>query len=60
MNILFIISASIAIKKCNEILIKLTSNGIHIDCILTENAKKMIKKNDLKKIIKDKIFRNKF
>jgi phosphopantothenoylcysteine decarboxylase/phosphopantothenate--cysteine ligase len=60
MNILFIISASIAIKKCNEILIKLTSNGIHIDCILTENAKKMIKKNDLKKIIKGKIFSNNF
>ena len=42
MKILFIISASIAIKKCAEILEILSSKNISIDCIVTKNAKKMI------------------
>ena len=40
MKILFIITASIAIKKCNEIFKDLNSKKILIDCIVTENAKK--------------------
>ena len=43
MKILFIMTASIAIRKCSEILKQLTSNQISIDCIVTNNAKKMIK-----------------
>ena len=46
MKILFIISASIAIKKCSGILRHLSSQKIFIDCIVTNNAKKMININE--------------
>ena len=58
MKILFIITASVAIQKCSEILKQLTSNQISIDCIFTDNAKKMINLDGLQKIIKGKIFTN--
>jgi phosphopantothenoylcysteine decarboxylase/phosphopantothenate--cysteine ligase len=58
MKILFIVTASIAIKKCNEIFKKLTLNQIQIDCIITDNAKKMINLKDLQKTIKGKIYTN--
>ena len=58
MKILFIITASIAIQKCSEILKQLTSNQIIIDCIFTDNAKKMINPKDVQKIIKGKVFTN--
>ena len=58
MKILFIITASIAIKKCNEILKELKDNNILVDCILTDNAKKMITISDLKKNINGKIYTN--
>ena len=51
MKILFIISASVAIKKCAEILETLSSNNILIDCIVTKNSKKMMDLKKLKKII---------
>jgi len=56
MKILFIISASIAIKKCNEILGLLSNQKIYIDCIVTDNAKKMTNLKGLKKNIKGKIY----
>ncbi len=56
MNILFIITGSIAISKCYEILDKLRENKINIDCILTDNAKKLINIKKLKKNISGKIF----
>lgn len=58
MRILFIITASIAIKKCNEILKQLTSNKIIVNCIVSDNAKKMIDLKNLQKIIKGKVFTN--
>ena len=58
MKILFIMTASIAIKKCNEILKNLTSQNILIDCIFTDNAKKLFNLNKLKKKIKGKIYTN--
>ena len=58
MKILFIITASVAIQKCNEIIKQLTSNQISIDCIFTDNAKKMISIKSLQKIIKGKVFTN--
>jgi len=58
MKILFIITASIAILKCYKILKQLKSNEISIDCIITNNAKKMIDHKILKKNIKGKIFTN--
>ena len=56
MKILFIISGSIAIKKCEEIFEILSSKNISIDCIVTKNAKKMIDLKKLKKIISGKIY----
>ena len=56
MRILFIISASIAIKRCYEILEKLSSRNIFIDCIVTNNAKKMSNLSKFQKIIKGKIY----
>ena len=58
MQILFIITGSIAIKKCYKILDILTSKNILIDCIVTDNAMKMINLKNLKKKIKGKIFNN--
>ena len=59
MKILFIITASIAIKKCNEILKELSLNKIKVDCILTDNALKMTDIKKLKKIIMGKVYTNK-
>ena len=56
MKILFIISGSIAIKKCEEIFEILSSKNISIDCIVTKNAKKMMDLKKLKKIISGKIY----
>ena len=56
MKMLFIISASIAIKKCNVILKALSNQQIFINCIVTNNAKKMTNLEDLKKSIKGKIY----
>ena len=59
MKILFIITASIAIKKCNEILKQLLLNNIEVDCIVTQNALKMINLKKLKENIKGKVYTNK-
>ena len=59
MKVLFIISASVAIAKCNVILKQLSLNQIEIDCVLTDNAKKMIDIKKLKKNISGKIYTNK-
>ena len=58
MKILFIISGSIAIKKCPEILKLLSSEKILIDCIITDNAKKMTKLKEIEKNIGGNIFIN--
>jgi len=59
MKILFVITASVAIKKCNEILKNLSSHSISIDCIVTDNAIRMINIQKLKTIIKGKVYTNK-
>ena len=59
MKILFIITASIAIKKCNEILKNLSLKNVNIDCIMTDNALKMVDIKKLKKNISGKIYTNK-
>jgi len=56
MKILFIISASIAIKKCYGILEQLTNRQIFIDCIVTNNSKKIANIKELKKNIIGKIY----
>ena len=55
MKLLFIISGSIAAKKCPMILKELSRQKVYIDCIVTNNAKKIIKKNILQKCIKGRI-----
>ena len=56
MKLLFIISGSIAVKKCPIILKKLSDKKVHINCIITNSAKKMIDKKIIQKFIKGKIF----
>ena len=56
MKLLFIISGSIAAKKCPIILKKLSSNKIHINCIMTNSAKKIINKKIIQKNIKGKVY----
>jgi len=55
-KILFIISSSIAAKKCESIIKLLVDNKIEIKIILTENSKKMINISKLKKITNGKIY----
>ncbi len=56
MKILFIISSSIAVIKCEEIFKILKKNNIHIDCILTEKSKKFINYKKLKSYISGKFY----
>ena len=56
MKLLLIISGSIAAKKCPMILKELSRQKVYIDCIVTNNAKKIIKKNILQKCIEGRIF----
>ena len=56
MRLIFIISGSIALKKCKNILQKLSSKDVYIDCILTNNASRMLKFKSLKKFIKGEVF----
>ena len=58
MRILFIITASIAIQKCKDILNQLTTHQILIYCIFSDNATKMINIKDFQKIINGKVFTN--
>lgn len=56
MKILFIITGSIAISKCNDILKILKQKKIKVNCILTDNAMKLIKISILKKNILGKVY----
>ena len=56
MNLLFIISGSIAAKKSKFILEDLLKKNIYVDCIITNSAKKLIKPKIIQKTIRGKIF----
>ena len=56
MSLLFIITGSIAISRCYEILNLLKSYKIETDIILTNNAKKLINISKLKKSISGKVY----
>jgi len=60
MKLLFIISRSIAVKKCSIILKKLSDKTVHLNCIITNSAKTLINKKIIQKCIKGKIFRDSF
>ena len=56
MKLLFIITGSIAVSKCFEILDELKKNKIKINCIITNSARKLLNINKLKKSVSGKIY----
>ena len=56
MKLLFIITGSIAVSKCFEILDELKKNKVNVSCIITNNAKKLLNINKLKKILSGNIY----
>lgn len=56
MNLLFIMTGSVALKKCKDILNVLKNEKVIVDCILTKNAKKMIDIKKIKKNILGKVY----
>ena len=56
MKILFIITGSIAVSKCFEIFNELKKNRIRVNCIITNNAKKLLNINNLKNSISGNIY----
>ena len=56
MKILFIITGSIAVSKCYDILSALKKNKIEVNCLITNNAKKLLNTLKIKKNISGKIY----
>ena len=56
MKILFIITGSVAVSRCYEILEKLKKHKVDVDCALTTNAKKLISISKLRNNITGKIY----
>ena len=56
MKILFIITGSVAVSRCYEILEKLNHLKVEVDCVITNNAKKLVSISKLQNNIKGKIY----
>ena len=56
MKILFIITGSVAVSRCYEILEKLKKLRVNVDCVLTTNAKKLVHISELRNNITGKIY----
>ena len=56
MKVLFIITGSIAVSRCFEVLDELKKNKVKVSCIITNNARKLLNINKLKKIIIGNIY----
>ena len=56
MKILFIITGSIAASKCYDILNALKKNKIEVNCIITNNVKKLLNTSKIKQNITGKIY----
>ena len=56
MKLLFIITGSIAVSRCFEVLNELKKNKFKVSCIITNNARKLLNTNQLKKSISGKIY----
>lgn len=56
MKILFIITGSVAISRCYEILKKLKNLKVEVDCTLTDNAKKLVSISKLRNNITGKVY----
>ena len=59
MKILFIITGSVAVSRCYEILEKLKKHKVDVDCVLTTNAKKLVSISKLRNNITGKIYTDK-
>ena len=59
MKLLFIITSSIAAIKSKKILEKLSNKNVYIDCIVTENTKKIINHHKLKAVINGRVYTDK-
>jgi len=55
-KILFIITGSVAVSKCYDILFQFKKEKIVVDCVITNNAKKLLNIVKLKKNIFGKIY----
>jgi len=55
-KVLFIITGSIAVSKCFEILDELKKNKLRVNCIITNNAKKLLNTKKLKKTLSGNIY----
>ena len=58
-KLLFIITGSVAASGCKEIFELIDKKDFQISCILTNEAKKYIKINDIKKFAKNRIYSDK-
>ena len=58
-KILFIVTGSIAASKCKDIMKLLYAKNVKISCVLTEEAKKYIKLNDIKKYLGSRVYTDK-
>ena len=56
MKILFIITGSIAVSKCYDILDELKKHKIEVNCLITNNAKKLLNTKKIKQNIYGKIY----
>ena len=56
MKVLFVITGSIALSKCFEILDELKKNKFKVNCIITNNAKKLLNTTKLKKSLSGNIY----
>ena len=59
MKLLFIITSSIAAIKSKKILEKLSNKNVYINCVVTENTKKIINHHKLKAVIKGRLYTDK-
>ena len=59
MKLLFIITSSIAAIKSKKILEKLSNKNVYIDCVVTENTKKIINHHKLKAVINGRVYTDK-
>ena len=59
MKLLFIITSSIAAIKSKKILEKLSNKNVYINCVVTENTKKIINHHKLKAVINGKVYTDK-
>ena len=56
MKILFIITGSVAVSRCYEILEKLNHLKVEVDCVITKNARELVSISKLNNNITGKVY----